>query len=313
MRISRRAALRFASAGLAATVATPSFAETTQYQYDALGRLVLVVFNDGSSVQYKYDAAGNRTQVVRSATTPSDRFTQTIQITGSSGVNLRDLAQTAGYNGDKHATITFQLGNGVTLNAAGGTPNGVHAIDTGEWPYTIYEVLLTLQISGQANAGGGRGGVGAGASVNPGGAGGDAVHCRLPMSVIVNSGGVLRAGGGGGGGASRARVNVGGEWEIYGGGGGGGGQPNGAGGSGGSGANGNGTAGTAATSSAVGNGGAGAYGNDGGDGGAYGAAGAAGDSGTQAGGVGGTAGYGVRKNGHAVSVTNNGTITGAVG
>ena len=54
-------------------------------------------------------------------------------------------------------------------------------------------------------------------------------------------------------------------------------------------------------------------GGEGGNGGAYGASGVAGTTEYQAGGVGGAAGYGIRKNGHAVTVTNNGTITGTVG
>ena len=311
MALSRRAILaRLASTGVAAGLMTPSaFAETTQYRYDGLGRLVLVIFSDGSSVQYNYDAAGNRTSVVRSSTTPEDTFTATIQITGTSGVNLRTLADAAGYTENKQANVTFQLGSGVTLTGANGAP-AVHAIDSGNWPYTIYQTLLTLQISGSATGGGGNGGGGNG---NAGGAGGDAVHCRLPMTVVVNSGGLLRGGGGGGGGGGRARINVGGEWEIYGGSGGGGGQPNGSGGAAGLGPNGNGSPGTAGSTSAPGNGGVIGTGGTGGNGGAYGAAGQAGESAFQAGGAGGTAGYGIRKNGHAVTVTNNGTITGTVG
>ena len=39
-------------------------AGTTQYQYDALGRLVEVIFPDGVIVTYAYDQAGNRTSKV---------------------------------------------------------------------------------------------------------------------------------------------------------------------------------------------------------------------------------------------------------
>jgi YD repeat-containing protein len=44
-------------------LATVSFAATTGYQYDALGRLVQVNHNNGNVTSYTLDAAGNRAQV----------------------------------------------------------------------------------------------------------------------------------------------------------------------------------------------------------------------------------------------------------
>ena len=37
------------------------------YQYDALGRLIGVVYSDGSTIAYTYDAAGNRTVVTQTS------------------------------------------------------------------------------------------------------------------------------------------------------------------------------------------------------------------------------------------------------
>jgi YD repeat-containing protein len=42
--------------------AAPAHAET--YEYDALGRLTKVTFDDGSTITYTYDENGNRVTVV---------------------------------------------------------------------------------------------------------------------------------------------------------------------------------------------------------------------------------------------------------
>ncbi len=319
MRISRRALLLNGMAVGALGTALFRNAEALEYDYDATGRLIRVEYDDGSVVTYSYDDAGNRTQVVRSA--PSSGFNETIQITGSSPVNLRTLANGAGYTGAQNATVVFQVGNGVTITGsagASGAAGGV-AIDSGTWPTGSHTIVLTLEVlnGGQVRGGGGGGGNGGGdtnsggSAATNGGAGGDAIYCRLPMTVIVNSGGIVRAGGGGGRGGNE---NTWGFGESNGGGGGGGGAPNGAAGSGGVGgivAGDPGDGGNAGTTSGGGSGGAGgnAHGyfspaQAGGNGGNFGAAGGL---------SGGAAGYAVRKNGHTVTVTNNGTITGTIG
>jgi YD repeat-containing protein len=52
---------------LAAWAAMTGFdchAQTVTYSYDALGRVIVAVFPDGSCTGYQYDAAGNRTQYI---------------------------------------------------------------------------------------------------------------------------------------------------------------------------------------------------------------------------------------------------------
>ena len=319
MTVSRRALLLRTALGgaLGALLSRPAHA--TEYTYDATGRLTRVEYDDGSTVTYSYDDAGNRTQVVRAG--PSSGFNATIQITGAGAVNLRTLADNAGYNGAQDATVVFQVGNAVTITGAAGASGaaGGVAIDSGTWPTGSHTIALTLEVlnGGTVRGGGGGGGNGGGDAnsggslATNGGAGGDAIYCRLPMTVLVNSGGVVRAGGGGGRGGNE---NTWGFGESNGGGGGGGGAPNGTGGGGGIGgivAGDPGDPGSPGTGSGGGAGGAG--------GNAHGffspaQAGGAGGNFAAAGGLsGGAAGFAIRKNGHTVTVTNNGTITGTVG
>lgn len=263
-----------------------------------------------TTTTYTLTASGPGGQSTSQATVtvnPGSGFNQTIQIAGTGPVNLRWLADAAGYNGAQNATVIFQLAAGVTIT---GAVNGGIAIDTGTWPTGTYAINLALQISGKAYGGGGNGGNGnAGAAT----AGGDALYCRAPLTVAVNAGGEIKAGGGGGGGGGRDRVGSGGEFFFYGGGGGGGGAPNGLAGAGGAGDGGNGASGSAGTTANGGAGGAGANGNDGGAGGGFAQSGVTGDPAYQAGGVAGAPGYAVRKNGNTVTVTNNGTIVGTQG
>src|SRR5689334_4260114 len=65
--------------------------------------------------------------------TVSAGFNQTIQVTGTGPINLRTLANNAGYNGAQNATITFQVASGVTISGSAGSTStgGGRGIDTG--------------------------------------------------------------------------------------------------------------------------------------------------------------------------------------
>lgn len=268
-----------------------------------------------TTTTYTLTASGPSGPAVAQATvTVSDpTFNATIAVTGTGPVNLRTLANNAGYNGTQSATIVFEVGSGVTLTGTAGAPNGAIAIDTGTWPGAPLTIALTLVVKGGAivRGGGGRGGNG-GAVPGAGGTGGDAIYCQHPISITIESTGQVRGGGGGGGGASSVSEG----WpepEDRPGGGGGGGAPNGPGGAGDFGAanGGNGTV------SGGGAGGAGANGGvSGGAGGTFGVSGSNGQGWLNPpapGGTAGTAGYAIRKNGHTVPVTNNGSTSGTIG
>ncbi|MEX1252179.1 MAG: hypothetical protein WEA77_13415, partial [Hyphomonas sp.] len=245
-------------------------------------------------------------QVTVTVNTPS--FNQTIQVTGSGPVNLRSLANAAGYTGTMNANVVFEVSNGVAIN---GAPAGI-GIDTGTWPGAPYTITLALVVKTGGIVRGGGGSGGAGGGPGNGGTGGDAVYCRHPITITIQSGAEVRAGGGGGGGASSVYEGDP-EPQYRAGGGGGGGAPNGIGGTGDSGA-GNGSTGTTS------GGGAGGWGSNGGvNGGAGGTYGATGFNGqgwlspSAPGGVGGAPGFCIRKNGYNVPVTNNGTTSGTIG
>lgn len=297
---------------------------------DDYGQARLRATKKGLDVEVVYSVAKSKTGGSGAPGDPPAGFTATITIPPSStGVNLRALANTAGYTGHSDATITFVLEAGDTVTGAPGNPNGATAIDTGEWPHTEYEIDLTLEIEATAIGEGGGGKAGAGGQDGqgqPGGFGGAAVNCRAPIAIANE--GTLRGGGGGGAGGGSARKNQGVNPSVpfrAGGGGGGGGKPNGSAGAGGN------PPGDEASPGAAGEAGSGtraggdggvtdyATGGDGGDGGDYGAAGGDGETGAAddggiafAAGTGGAAGAAIRKNGHTCPVTGSGTIVGDV-
>ncbi len=144
-----------------------------------------------ATTTYTLTLTGPAGTITKQATVTVTGFSATIQITGTSGVNLRSLANAAGYNGSQAATITFEVASGVTITGTAGAPNAGLAVDSGAWPtgYTI-NLTLTVKNGGILRGGGGKAGNGADwyDAAGNGGSGGDAIYCRLPMTVNVNSG-----------------------------------------------------------------------------------------------------------------------------
>ncbi|HEY0011551.1 MAG TPA: carbohydrate-binding protein [Allosphingosinicella sp.] len=232
--------------------------------------------------------------------TPASAFTATLNVSATTGtVNLRTLADVAGYTGASDATITFNINGNVT-----GLSGGGRGIDTGVWPSSTYAIALTVNVASGVTVagGGGYGGFGGYSGAGgPGSNGGDAIYCSENLT-ITNAGAIRGGGGGGNGGSASSNWNAG--EPLYGaGGGGGGGYPNGSGGGGATGDYGSAGNGASGTTSGGGAGGAGtSYGNAGGTGGGAGAASTSGVAG----------GYAVRKNGKTVTNA-TGTYSGTWG
>jgi YD repeat-containing protein len=325
MNNSRRAFLcgAVSAAALGASLLRPTKAwANSGFEYDALGRLTKATLADGTTVLYTYDAAGNRTQVDSSGgpPPPPPPFNAIINVTGPAPINLRGLADAAGYTGAQPATITFNVAASTSIVGQPGAIHGGVAIDTGIWPTGTYAPALSLVVAGKVWGGGGAGAAGVRFTVqtpgNTGGNGGDALVCRTPIAITVSAGGEIK-GGGGGGGSGSPRISTSpnlGARDYGSSNGAGGGFPNGSGGSGIAGSAGGSYPGSSGTAAGGGLPGAlGTLAGASGNGGNAGTNGASGGSATYAGGAGGTAGYAIRKNGNSVPVTNNGTIAGSQG
>lgn len=67
-RVARNVLRSVSAAALLAALSAPALAaETTQYTYDALGRVISAIDASGKKVVYTYDSAGNRTRVSNGA------------------------------------------------------------------------------------------------------------------------------------------------------------------------------------------------------------------------------------------------------
>ncbi|GGZ22858.1 hypothetical protein [Asticcacaulis endophyticus] len=166
--------------------------------------------------QDKPDNPENVTTVTVTANLPPDRISKPLTtILVTEPANLRALADASGYDGKSAANFLFVVEKQTTIM---GKPGGGTAIDTGDWPDTVY---LALAINGKVYGGGGNGGDG-GPSAKSGTKGGDAIYVRASILIVIAETGTVEGGGGGGGGAEANN-----SLNAPGGGGGGGGFPNG--------------------------------------------------------------------------------------
>lgn len=116
-------------------LATVVAAGTATYTYDALGRLTLATYDDGSSVQYKLDAAGNRISV---ATFPPLTAPTGLTVTVVSARSL-SLSWSAGSGGSGGYTYKVYTSAGALV----ASPATTSYTNTGLIAHTSYSYFVT--------------------------------------------------------------------------------------------------------------------------------------------------------------------------
>ncbi|MDZ4372182.1 MAG: Ig-like domain-containing protein [Phenylobacterium sp.] len=126
-------------------------AQSTQYTYDALGRIISAIDGDGKKVVYAYDSAGNRTRVSNGAefseVTPSawtaSSNAGTTGLTATNGMKDGDLNALASIHAtqtETNAWIKADFGSAQTLNHVDVSPALATAVDAA--PEDINGVLI---------------------------------------------------------------------------------------------------------------------------------------------------------------------------
>jgi YD repeat-containing protein len=122
-----------ALAAIVIVAVAPAALAATQYKYDAQGRLISVVYDDGKRITYTYDETGNRTQVVSAATTgnlPPVANTSPVTLTVNEGSGQQSVSTPRN---------KFTDPNGDTLTIAGSThgARGTVAITSSTLKYDV--------------------------------------------------------------------------------------------------------------------------------------------------------------------------------
>lgn len=116
---------RTALTALAAVAFLPASALAgTQYQYDTLGRLTRVAYDNGVVVQYSYDPAGNRSQVVATGVNrPPVANNDSANVAASAAVDVMVRANDSDPDGDTLTVtaVSTPTGGGTAAIQGGGT------------------------------------------------------------------------------------------------------------------------------------------------------------------------------------------------
>lgn len=149
------AALTFAAV---VALAAPAQALPTKYKYDALGRVLLASYPDGSQNGYAYDAVGNRTHLKRARIVPptsSDRLLTGQGLIPGASINSSNGRYTLVVQDDGNLVVYGQ--SGALWHAATNTLPFANLVMQGDGNLVLYgpvgQVYWQSATSGNSNAG----------------------------------------------------------------------------------------------------------------------------------------------------------------
>jgi len=111
-----------AIAALLVLAAAPAATAATQYKYDAQGRLISVIYDNGDRIDYRYDQAGNRTTVVTATSVrnlPPAANTNPVTLSVNEGSGAASVTTPeAKFTDPDNTTLQLDI-SGVTQGARG--------------------------------------------------------------------------------------------------------------------------------------------------------------------------------------------------
>jgi len=127
-----------------------SFADITNYSYDTMGRLIQVVYGDGSTIEYTYDKMGNRLQKNVYAAGSFNCSTERVKIEGNADPFMTiTSALTVAQNGDTVKARNLIFSESLAINKDLILDGGYKCDFSGIEGYTSLMGNLSIENGGQ--------------------------------------------------------------------------------------------------------------------------------------------------------------------